>query len=217
LGVFGRTGAGHRHLRRASAAFVVGAAFIVLVEAAQVFIRSHAGDVNDVVFGLLGVAIGVFAGERVRTTPLAAEPSPIAVSAPGVLALAGWCLVLAVYHWRPYDFVVDPEAVRGKLARMSFVPFSGYRGAGLTAFNDLLVKLGLSIPLGLGAAFAIRVNVRRPAVTTGWLVFAAALFGLVESGQFFLPARVPDPTDVLLGLAGMYAGLVLGRWLQSLT
>jgi VanZ family protein len=195
----------------------VGAAFIVLVEAAQVFIRSHAADVNDVVFGLLGVAIGVLAGERVRTTPPAAEASRIAVSTPSVLALAGWCLVLAVYHWRPYDFVVDPEAVRGKLARMSFVPFSGYRGPGLTAFNDLLLKLGLSIPLGLGAAFVLRVNIRRAIVTTGWLVLAAALFGLVEAGQFFLPARVPDPTDVLLGVVGTYAGLVLGRWLQSST
>jgi hypothetical protein len=42
----------------------------------------------------------------------------------------------------------------------------------------------------------------------------AVLFGLLEFGQFFLPSRVPNPTDVVVGVAASTAGLWLGRWLQ---
>ena len=44
---------------------------------------------------------------------------------------------------------------------------------------------------------------------------AAACFGAAELGQFFLPARVPDPTDVLLGIGGSYAGVLIGSWLAE--
>jgi hypothetical protein len=47
------------------------------------------------------------------------------------------------------------------------------------------------------------------------ILTAATVFGAIEVGQFFLPARVPDPTDVLVGVAGAYAGLVLGGWLAA--
>jgi VanZ family protein len=217
LGLFGRAGY-HRQARRALAAFAWGAAFIVLVEIAQVFIRSHAADVNDVLFGLLGVAVGVLVGDRVLSTRLEPQlPSSVAVSGWALIALAGWCLVLFAYHWLPYDFVVDAEGIRQKLERVSIVPFSGYRGSDLNAFNDLLVKLGLAIPFGLVATFVARGTAWPRLLLLAWLALAAAVFGTVEVGQFFLPTRVPDPTDVLIGVAGTYAGLVLGRWLHGHT
>ena len=52
----------------------LGAAFVAGMEGAQIFIVSHAADITDVMFGWLGVAIGVLAGGRVlaarrRSTP----------------------------------------------------------------------------------------------------------------------------------------------------
>ena len=41
------------------------------------------------------------------------------------------------------------------------------------------------------------------------------VFTIVELGQFLLPTRIPDPTDILLGMIGAYAGLVAGRWVGS--
>ena len=237
LGVFGLARA-----RRCAAArpelagFAVGAAIVVLMECAHVFIRSHSADVNDVIFGTIGVAVGVMVGRRVLSMASArpAVPSGLPVSSSwainrrAFIAFTAWCVVLAAYHWLPYDFVVDSEEIRRKLTRMSLLPFTGYRGSDLNAFNDVLVKVGLAIPLGLAASLTTsRVGHERRSVgvhtsearanwgfaTVAWLLVAAVVFAIVELGQFFVRARIPDPTDVLLGLAGTYVGLRLGRWL----
>jgi VanZ family protein len=138
-------------------------------------------------------------------------PSWLAVS-----MVVFWCGVLAAYHWLPYDFAVDYEGIRLKVTGISILPFAGYlRGSYLNALNDLLTKLALAVPLGFAASFVARD--RRLAflsVTVAWLIAALCLFGILEAGQFFLPTRSPDPTDVLVGVVGTLAGLRAGRWLQ---
>jgi hypothetical protein len=101
--------------------------------------------------------------------------------------------------------------IRHKLARVSLLPFAGY-GAGsyLNAMNNVLVKVSLAVPLGVTGAFVYRRPPSR-SQTIGWLTVGVGVFGMLEFGQLFLPTRVPDPTDVLIGGAGMYAGLRLGR------
>ena len=125
-----------------------------------------------------------------------------------------WCGVLAAYHWLPYDFTLDYEAIKVKVTRISVLPFAGYlRGSYLNAFNNLLSKVALAVPLGFAASFVGgRSRVAFLSTTLMWVIVAAGVFGVLEAGQFFLPSRVPDPTDVLVGVAGTYAGLVLGRW-----
>lgn len=220
LGVLGLVGwTGGRVRRDARAAFVPGAVMVVAMEAAQVFIRSHAADMGDAIFGCAGVALGVWIGVRTlsrsRLEIDGASPRRV-VSAGAIAALTAWFVVLAAYHWMPYDFTVDSSAISRKLARMSLVPFAGYRsGSDLNALNDLLVKLSLSMPLGLLAALAVRPYRPSTILTAGWLAVAAVVFGTIEFGQLFLPSRVPDPTDVLVGVAGTAAGLWLGRWLQA--
>ena len=44
---------------------------------------------------------------------------------------------------------------------------------------------------------------------------AAEFREAIEAGQLFLPSRFPDPTDVLVGVAGATAGLLAGRWLRG--
>jgi VanZ family protein len=216
LGLFARQfGRPPRAGRPALAAFALAASMVVALEVAQAFIRSHAADVTDVLFGCAGAALGVWTGARVprlRVDPQTGEAVPLSGGA--LLILVLWCGVLAAYHWQPYDFAVDPAAIRDKLARMSLLPFAGYRASDLNALNDVLVKISLSMPFGMAAAYVTR-GLRSGALTAMWMIAAAAVFGLLEAGQFLLPTRVPDPGDVLLGVAGAALGLALGRWLGS--
>ncbi len=166
--------------------------------------------------GSVGVAAGVWIGTRVLPKP---DRARAVVRSDGrslrALGLVGiWCLVLAAYHWQPYDFTVDREAIRTKLAQMPMLPFAGYlRGSYLNAFNDVLAKLALAVPFGVVASFVSgRDRVAFLSSTVIWLIVATCIFGLLEAGQFFLPSRVPDPSDILVGVTGAYAGLLLGRW-----
>lgn len=213
LGLAGWTRAGR--LRPAPAAFCLGAAFVAGMEVAQIFVASHAADITDVIFGCVGVAIGVLAGVRVlvaRRPDAAAEPG----RRWSWVLLTAWCLVLFVYHWMPYDFSLDGGMIRGKLAGLSFAPFAGYAGGSdLNALNDILVKLGLSVPLGAISAFLSPGRERGAHETTMVLAAATVLFSVIEAGQVFIPSRSPDPSDVFLGVAGTIGGLWLGRWLRG--
>ena len=202
--------------RGALASIGLGVAGLAAMELAQVFIRSHAADATDLVSGAVGIVCGVWLGGRVR--PVAARPASGRLREGAAWAWAGlalWCLMLAGYHWQPFDFGVDESLMRQKVARISFVPLSGYRsGSDLGALNTLIAKVGMSIPLGAIAAFGLP-RLLPPMLAMACLLAAGAVFGVIELGQFFLPSRVPDPTDVWLGVAASAGGLWLGRWLRS--
>ena len=222
LGAFGLI-AWRRGNTSRSMAFACGAAIVLAVEGAQIFISSHSASTTDLLFAWIGVALGVAIGARVSPRAhRAAGPQPTGsneerISPIAIGIVACWCLVLCAYHWMPYDFGVDTDDVRRKLSRISLLPFAGYRsGSYLSALSNLLTKLALSAPLGLALTFAFGARARRSAA--GLVIslgLAAVVVGAIELGQFFLPGRVPDPTDVLVGLAGAYAGIVLGGWLRS--
>ena len=72
----------------------------------------------------------------------------------------------------------------------------------------------MSISLGVIAAFGLP-RLLTPVVAATCLLGAGAVLGGIELGQFFVPSRVPDPTDVWLGVAASAGGLWLGRWLRS--
>lgn len=216
LGLVGWTGLGAR--RHAVTAFIFGAAFVLVMEVAQIFIRSHAADATDVLFGWLGVLVGVWIGRTALAHRGAAAVLPgRAISAAAAVALLSWCLLLCAYHWLPYDFTLDPDLVRRRLSRMSLVPFVGYwSGSELNVFKNVLVKLGLAVPFGILASFVVRGrSIDTRVLAAGWLAAAAALFSVIELGQLLLPSRTPDPTDVLMSVVGCAAGLWVGSWLQQ--
>lgn len=219
LGLFGLAGWKTEHLRRPAFAFAVGLSFVVLVELAQVFIASHSASVSDVVFAAFGIALGVSLGRRVTSRrSLPDDPATsLLINGYAFALVALWIVVLCAYHWGPYDFSVDTQVIRQKLARISFLPLAGYLGGSyLNALNDLLTKLALSVPLGLGAAFILTPAVgSRGVVVAGSLIGAAAIFGGIEAGQLFLPSRTPDPTDVLTGVSGVYLGIRLAHLLRN--
>lgn len=198
------------------AAFCFGAAIVTIVELLQVFVASHSANGTDLVFGWGGVGAGVL----ISTTPApddVREGSAADARLPAIAASAFWLVVLCAYHWLPFDFAFDVGAIRGKLANISLLPFNGYRsGSDLHALSTLITKLALSVPLGICCAFVFRpAAVSRRMVMAGGAVMATAVFGAIEAGQLFLPTRVPDVTDVLIGVTGTCTGLALGYWFQG--
>jgi VanZ family protein len=195
--------------------FAAGAALVCGAETAQVFIVSHAADITDVLFGLIGVAIGVAAGRVSRASRGRSDLDALAATRWPLAAVCAWCAVLMIYHWMPYDFRVSTTEIGDKLARLSMVPFVNYaRGSDLNALNDLLVKLGLAVPLGVLLSLVPRTASRtRSAGATG-LAAAAAIFTIVEGGQLFLPTRSPDVSDILVGVVGTLAGVAVGGWVR---
>ena len=219
LGMLGLIGWRREPTRRsAGAAWFFGFTAVAALEAAQVFIRSHAADVTDLIFGGLGVAIGVWIGSRTLGRAAAPVDSSPPLARTWALVMAGlWCLVVCGYHWQPFDFGIDLPLVQTKLSGISLIPFASYRsGSDLNAFNNALAKFAVAMPLGVFAAFAIR-PVRLPdrAVAALWAAIAACIFAVVEIGQLFVPSRIPDPTDVLLGVVASLAALQLGRWIRD--
>lgn len=216
LGLVGWTGL--RARRHSPAAFAFGAAFVLLAEAAQIFIRSHAAYATDLLWGLAGVALGVWGA---RYALLHRQAVPVlperAFSWTALGALLGWTGVLAAYHWQPYAFTLDSESIRRQLDGVSLIPFAGYwTGSELTTFKNVLVKIVLALPFGIIASAVLSERTVPPAVANGvWVIVAAAVFGAIEMGQLLLPMRTPDPTDVLVSVAGAAAGLWIGRWVRS--
>jgi glycopeptide antibiotics resistance protein len=217
LGAASLVGFNNGRHRTPAAAFAVGATLVVLVEVGHVFLRSHSAIATDAICGALGVGLGVWIATRVlpHAEQAFASPPSRVVSAPAVALCAVWYAVLCGYHWLPYDFVVDNADIRRKLARVSLLPFAGYGASSyLNALNDLLVKVSLAVPLGVAAAFVYRGPASR-IQTAAWLIVGVGVFGMLEFGQLFLPTRIPDLTDVLVGAVGMYVGLRLARSLWT--
>ena len=198
--------------RSLATAFAVGAPLIAGVEVAQVFIRSHSASTTDILFGSAGVAIGAWGGSALLGGTPARRAAGARVWVPALAALAAWCLVLAMYHWQPYDFTIDRSRIREKLGDISLIPFAGYaRSRWLNAMTDMLTKLSLSMPFGAIASLVVRRRATR-VILLGWIAVAVGVFGMLEFGQLFLPTRTPDPTDVLTGALGTAAGFGIAQW-----
>lgn len=218
LGLLGVAGWNRRRRRSKTAAFFFGAALVAIVEMAQVFVRSHSATATDMLFGCAGVTLGLAAGqlsarEQALTATAGRSFSPTATA-----ALALWSLVVAAYHWQPFNFVFDPGLIKGRLARLSLVPFAAYAsGPSLNALNDVLTKLALAIPAGVIAAWIVRQPPSRltGAMVAAWTLVAGLIFSGVELGQFFLPTRLPDPTDVVTAVIGSIVGLMAGAWVRG--
>lgn len=206
----------HGERRSLLAAAGLGVIMLATLETMQVFIRSHGADMTDVACGTLGILAGAAIGVRI----FGRSPNTRARATSGLwgwTGMAAWFLMLAAYHWQPFDFVADGPMIREKLAGVSLIPLAGYRsGSDLNAFNTLLAKLGMAVPFGVAASTALHGLRRRPAIfTLTWMMLAAIVFSVMEFGQFFLPSRVPDPSDVGLGIAGSAGGVWLTRWLRA--
>lgn len=189
-------------------AVILGGALTSLVELAQLLALSRTADVTDVLMNLVGVAAGAVGVSKLLQRDVLADGRTFR-SWP-LAALAAWCLVLVVRHWSPFDFTISSEYFRARLPVMFRVPFhSYYWGMPLNSLAEAVTKVLLGIPVGALLSLAWTPSARAVALVRAAAVVAgtAAIFLVIELGQLLEPTRVPDQTDVYLGLAGALVGL----------
>ncbi len=198
---------------------LIGAAFVAAAEFVQVCEAHRVADVTDVMFGTVGVVAGVWvaarqaaAGARVEMRAASRESSLAALG-----QVIAWGAVLVFYHWKPFAFTTDLQQIRARLAGVSLMPLAQYVHAstGPQLLLQFLIKAGLGLPLGLTLAQWARTwrLGQTPSATRlrwlGCLILAFGVLGVIETGQIFLPDRVADITDVLVGWSGAIGGLAL--------
>jgi len=101
------------------------------------------------------------------------------------------------------------------------VPFSWYyEGTEFHALTEAFRKALLALPLG--ALLRLSLGVRSADPRNRAKGFVAAAFGFcvliaIEFGQVFLPTRIADTTDAIIGEIGLLVGLWLATRLTSLS
>jgi glycopeptide antibiotics resistance protein len=138
-------------------------------------------------------------------------------SARALAGTCGWIVLLAFYHWKPFAFNTDLGQARERLSHLSLMPLRQYQWeAGVQILSQALLKSGLGVPLGLCLSRVLRRKSADGPASPRWtacVLIAVIVFGGLEAGQVLLPGRVPDVTDVLLGVAGTLAGFGMGTLL----
>jgi VanZ family protein len=214
LAVLGWTRRGTR--RAWPMAFALGIVAVSFVEAAQLLVFTRVSDVTDVLLGGAGVALGAAAvrGRGTRTVVTDESRWRLAAAAAAVV----WTGVIVTYHWYPFDFVVTGDMFRSRVPVFLAAPFASYyAGSEFHAFTEITRKLILALPLG--SLIELAAGPRRTgswAVTAALLALPLAALVVIEAGQMFLPTRVPDLTDALVGTCGAALGVVLVRRFAAL-
>ena len=205
--------------RRASFAegALAGSAAIVAMEVCQLFVFSRTASVDDVIGGVVGATVGSHIAARMAGSPEARPASGIRLWPLAVLAL--WLVVILFRHWSPFNFVVTGGMFRERAPALFDVPFRSYYWLNpFNALGEALTKILLGVPVGLLLTLflpAPRSMTGRVVSFTAILLAGAAIFGVVELGQVFLPSRYPDGTDVLLGTFGTCCGALGTRLVLS--
>ncbi|SIN67694.1 VanZ like family protein [Singulisphaera sp. GP187] len=193
----------------------IGAALAALIEIAQILVYSRVSNGADLLWGALGVSLGV-ACMRPETTPNAARQRTWPDRPWVWLCLTlGYAGVLAAIFWFPFEFTAQKGLVLERLAGMARVPYSAlYRGSDWNAMTQITRKVLWFIPLGSLMARGIAlVSSRSPAHRRVWIVSGLlaclTLAVTIEVGQTLLPEKVADLTDILLYQSGATLGLMM--------
>ncbi|RPJ84793.1 MAG: hypothetical protein EHM13_03110, partial [Acidobacteria bacterium] len=199
---------------------VYAAAFLALIELLKAFLAWRYADSANVLVGAVGAAIGAALAASWSGRSVALVDGVEGQSARRTLralwfALVGWVLVVCFYEWYPFEFDFGRRSVRAAVNSATIVPFLNYLRAPIaSAVSDAFAKVLVSFPLGLiVSALASRSwpHAARAVVLLASGAATAALFFVLESGQVFLPARVPDATDVVLPVASA----LVAAWLVT--
>jgi glycopeptide antibiotics resistance protein len=194
--------------RRPLRAFVIAVTTVGAIELGQLFVLSRFADVTDVITGSFGAAIGIWAAGRLssRQISIALGDETRFLTRLARWAIPAWCAVLLAYHWSPYNFSFAPSQVSVGIQRITMIPLlSYYWGTEFHAFTEMSRKALLTVPLGVLTAYAA-APLSRLRVAAVLAASFAFLVG-IEVGQVFLPSRVPDVTDAVIGEIGIVAGM----------
>lgn len=207
----------------------------LIIKALQLIVISRLSDITDLITALIGASLGSLIGrigmaDNSAEGDTASRPCPANTQSPSQTDMADnaqlsiqliftaifyfsiWAIIVLLLYWFPYDFVSDKSIINEHLSNFSLIPFHTYYKNGVYyAFMQILGILFFFVPNGFllsylikgGTLFASRIN---KIFICLWLASVCSVAGLVVLGQFLLPERVPDITDVLTGCLGCWVG-----------
>ncbi|MFA5866174.1 MAG: VanZ family protein [Phycisphaerae bacterium] len=180
------------------------------IEFVQIYFPARTVSLNDIFAewtgGLIGIIVWFFIGDSVTVW----AESLWEKHGQGDLAvkiLAGYVVVFALYQLLPFDLTISPVEVYHKFkeGKITLIPFGDF--AGLSAYT-LLVKTAVMIPVG----FLLLILSRRNKFSFAFVAILGFMFAAgIEFLQLFVYSRYSSVTDILLGMAGICAGGLLGR------
>jgi len=212
--------AGQKTRVQAWTAAVVAA---LTLEVMQLLVYSRVSDSTDVVTAGLGAAIGV-ALVRPRLGAASIGNAGQGRGALGwALAALCWTAVLAAVFWYPFDFNLDRNFLRDRVAGLHRVPFETYYyGTEFRAITEVLRKSLFFAPMGfmlfrLGRGLSSAWP--RAVVHGVMLMLIATVATGIESVQIVLPDKVADFTDGALqflgGAIGYFGSLLVASRLHT--
>ncbi|MBF0468366.1 MAG: VanZ family protein [Desulfamplus sp.] len=141
------------------------------------------------------------------------------LSVTAIFYFSVWAVIVLLLYWFPYDFIPDKEMIQEQLNNFNFIPFYTYYENGIYyALIQILGAMFFFMPNGVILSYFIKggrlfePHVNR-VIMLSWFLAVFGVAGLVELGQFFLPERVPDMTDILIGSAGSWFGFFISKQL----
>ncbi len=214
---------------------LIGLLATAAIEGMQLFVYTRYCDATDIVTGTLAVMVAaIVARLSIAATAMPADRtatvSPASsvrrargpqisprgnfgvVAALGWLLPIAWCGALAALNWWPFRFTTAPlPEANGvplpiwRARRIPWLPFEDYYWQSEFASFDQVLQKSITFAV-LGVLLAVGWRVR-----WAWLVvgIAALVAGCLEFGQFFIVARYPSITDVLIETLGAWCGFTL--------
>ena len=195
------------------------------IECLQLFVMSRFTDITDIFTALAGASLGAYGGRICSPDHTEAKKIPSWIFSARILsgtaALALWALCLCLVFWFPYNFSPDKTLFKQNLENLSLIPFKHYQESHImTAITQFFRHIVFFLPGGAIIAFMLKGGTLFSQALTsllrGGLFLAVFLVAAtVEMGQFFLPGRVPDLTDIGLAMAGAWVGFILSNHLYA--
>jgi len=184
------------------------AAASVSIEFSQVFFSGRTPSWDDVLAQIIGACAGALAW--IAIGPAATRWFAQAAGADSkherlLRMLGAYVLLWVVLGLVPFDFTVRPQEIAEKFraGRVVMRPFADHPGV-----ETILSVFLRSVPLG---AFALVLAVaRRLNPAKLWaLTIGIGVVGALELGQLMTVSRTASATDVVLGVAGVLAGIAV--------
>jgi len=214
-----------RPVRSMGTSVLLGAVVVLAIEAVRLLVVPRFTSIDHVILGTLGVGIGGWAMHRWR----GGRPQPKAPATAGPLRptwvwlglAAGYTLLLLAVSCAPWEPIADPQQLKVRYHGFWQMPVARLRD--VTEFETLWVLVATMLawmPLG-GMLALVVAHHRLPAAVRRTLLAllllaAAGMATAIEMLQVFLPARVPDVTDVILSTVGAAIGMVAaGRFVRA--
>ncbi len=181
-------------------------AIAIAIEAAKLTIAARMFNLDNLLFALLGSALGIALERRVPYGDLSMRRNLVALT---VVAVA----ILGYFQLEPFDWISRGE-LRWKLRQLEWFPFAAYYWSDPRAvLFDLLKKLYLSIPIGLLLCGLMTPKVRGSQLQA--VALTALLAVILEASQIVIRSRTPAVTDVLVIAIGGWIGCLASQMYHS--